>query len=119
MSEEIRFSKIDDAIQRLAVVSADLSKMLAVHEQRLGTQEKTSDSLINSIERRRSEVDQRFRDLHNDIQTELKSMKENNARQHNEQNTKIETLQRYIWMAIGIVTTISLAFPFIVNKIFN
>jgi len=119
MSEELRFSKIDDAIQRLAIVSADLSKMLAVHEQRIGTQEKTSDGLIVSIEKRRSEVDQRFRDLQMDMQNEFKTMRESNARQHNEQNAKIESLQRYIWIGIGVISAISLAAPLIMNKILN
>ena len=63
MDEESRFYKIDDAIQRLATVSADLSKMLAVHEQRLDTQEKAADTLSASLEKRRDEVDAKFKDL--------------------------------------------------------
>lgn len=119
MSDELRFSKIDEAIQRLAIVSADLSKMLAVHDQRLGQQEKTSDSLISSIERRRSEVDERFRDLQQSIKEELRDMRANSTKQHEEQNEKIDTVQRYIWMGMGGVFLASWIIPILINKLFH
>lgn len=116
MAEDLRFAKIDDAIQRLAVVSADLSKMLAVHELRLDTQEKASDTLIASMERRREEVDSRFRDFQHDIYDQLKIMRENTGNQHSDQNTKIEALQRFIWMATGVIAVVSWALPVIISK---
>ena len=119
MTDELRFAKIDEAIQRLAVVSADLSKMLAVHDQRIGQQEKASDNLITSIERRRSEVDERFKDLQQSIKEELRDMRANSTKQHEEQNEKIEGIQRYIWMAMGVVFFASWAIPFLINKIFH
>ena len=37
----LRIDKVDDAISKLAGVSADIAKMLAVQEQRIIQQEKT------------------------------------------------------------------------------
>ena len=119
MVEDLRFAKIDDAIQRLAVVSADLSKMLAVHELRLDTQEKASDSLIASIEKRREEIDARFRDFQHDIYDQLKTIKDNSTIQHSEQNKKIEGLQKYIWMFMGIISFVSFILPTIITKFFR
>lgn len=119
MVEDPRFSKIDEAIQRLASVSADLSKMLAVQEQRIGTQEKTSDSIIAMFEKRRAEIDVRFREIHSDVQEELRALKQNSTKQHEDQNEKIEAIQKYIWMAMGVVFVASWIIPIIVNKLFH
>lgn len=114
--EDARFAKIDEAIQRLAGVAADVSKMLAVHEQKISYQEKTIDNLIASFEKRRGEIDERFKDMHDDLRTELQVNRLNSKAQHDEQNVKIEALQKYIWMAMGVVSIASWLIPIIVNK---
>lgn len=114
--EDSRFAKIDEAIQRLASVAADVSRMLAVHEQKISYQEKTIDNLIASFEKRRDEIDERFKDMHDDLRTELQVNRVNSKTQHDEQNVKIEALQKYIWMAMGVVSVASWVIPIIVNK---
>lgn len=114
--EQSRFEKIDEAIQRLASVAADVSRMLAVHEQKISYQEKTIDNLIASMEKRRGEVDERFKDMHDDLRMELQVSRGNSKAQHDEQNVKIEALQKYIWMAMGVVSVASWVIPIIVNK---
>lgn len=114
--EDARLEKIDEAIQRLASVAADVSKMLAVHDQRIGYQEKTIDGLISSFEKRRGEIDARFKDMHDDLRAELQTNRESSKKQHDEQNVKIEALQKYIWMAMGVVSIASWLIPIIVNK---
>lgn len=118
MIEDIHFSiaKIEEAIQRLASVSADLSKMIAVHEQRIGTQEKIADSIIASFEKRREEIDNRLKEMQIGLRDELKSVRENSTANHQDQNSKIEALQKYIWMAMGAVLIMSWAAPIIINK---
>ena len=117
--EDIRFAKIDEAIQRLAGVAADVSKMLAVHEQKINYQEKTIDSLISNFEKRRAEIDARFKEMHDDIRSELCTSRENSKVQHNEQNQKIESIQKYIWMAMGAVSFLSWLLPLALNKFFH
>lgn len=117
--EDSRFSKIDEAIQRLAGVAADVSKMLAVHEQKINYQEKTIDNLIASFEKRRAEIDERFKDMHDDLRSEVQTSRNNSKIQHDEQNTKIESLQKYIWMAMGVVSVASWLIPILVSKFFH
>jgi t-SNARE complex subunit (syntaxin) len=87
---EIRFSKVDEAIQRLASVAADLSKLLAVQEQRIAYQEKASDNINNSLEKMKDDFDQRF----NHLQESLKKETEEN-------NKKFIRLEKILWMACG------------------
>jgi cell fate regulator YaaT (PSP1 superfamily) len=70
MSDEARFSKIDDAIQRLASVSADLSKMLAVHEHRLSQQEKSTDQISFLIEKRREDLESKLKEVYETMRIE-------------------------------------------------
>ena len=105
---EIRFSKIDDAIQRLAQVSADLSKMMAVQDQRLIQQEKGADLLAKLVENRRIEVEDKIDLVYNSFRTEdrqildeLKGMKEAVNKQHDEQNERINKIEKLIWMVSG------------------
>ena len=114
--EDLRFTKIDEAIQRLAGVAADVSKMLAVHEQKINYHEKSIDNIIASVEKRREEIDNRFKEIHDDLRTELQTNRINSKAQHDEQNIKIEALQKYIWMAMGVVSVASWVIPIIVNK---
>lgn len=114
--EESRFTKIDEAIQRLAGVAADVSKMLAVHEQKITYQEKTIDNLIASFEKRRNEIDERFKDMHDDLRDELRINRDNSKLQHDEQNVKIGALQKYIWMSMGVVSFASWLIPIIISK---
>ena len=43
--DEIRFNKLEEVISKMSDVASDMSKMLAVHEQRIQQQEKLSDSI--------------------------------------------------------------------------
>ena len=105
---EIRFSKIDDAIQRLAHVSADLSKMLAVHEQRLSQYEKESDLIAKLIENRRIEMEKKLDEVYNSFRNEdrsileeLKKSHETSTKQHEDHNNKISRIEKLIWMVSG------------------
>lgn len=117
MAEE-RFDKIDDAIQRLAVVASDLSKMLAVHDHRISHQEKTSDNIVASMEKRRAEIDNVLKDVYNTIRSEVNTIRDASSKQHSEQNEKIETLQKTIYKAMGAATVISILAPFFLKKFF-
>ena len=116
---EGRIDKIDDAIQRLAVVAGDLSKMLAVHEHRIAYQEKTSENIVTSMEKRRSEVDSILKDIYSTIRSEIDSLRDTANEQHREQNSKIESIQRTMWMAVGAATVASWAIPIVLKLIFN
>lgn len=117
MAEE-RLDKIDDAIQRLAVVASDLSKMLAVHEHRIGQQEKTSENIVASMERRRAEIDAVLKDVYDTIRSEVNTLRDTSSKQHTEQNAKIDEIQKTIYKAMGAITVISFLAPYVLKKFF-
>lgn len=49
--------KIDNAIQKLSEVNSNVSKMLAVHEERITKQEETDSVLFAKIDKLRDKVD--------------------------------------------------------------
>jgi hypothetical protein len=100
--------RIETAIEKLTVVSADLKAMLAVHEQRISQQEKDSDELHNVVEKRREELDNKLKDVYdtmrqqdNIVCEEIKKLRIESTEQHNILSDKINQLEKFIWMAIG------------------
>jgi Skp family chaperone for outer membrane proteins len=121
MSESLepRFSKIDDAIQRLASVASDLSKMLAVHEHRITQQEKESDSILKMLEDHRKEYEVELEKIYNKYEVELEkiynkiddkdnkfiskieeSVSKSNTK-INETIKRIESLEKLVWIVSG------------------
>lgn len=82
--------KIDDAIEKLSEVNSNVTKMLAVHEQRITKQEETDNILFSKIDKLRDKVDR-------DYDTIV---------------TRVQTIEKRVWMAIGAIACIS----FILNN---
>jgi hypothetical protein len=93
VSDEIRFSKIDDAIQRLASVSADLSKMLAVHELRLTQQERSTDQINFVIEKRREDLELRLKEVYETMKEEDGAILQEIKKSRDASNTHYERLE--------------------------
>ena len=60
-------NKIDTAIDKLTEVSSSIKQMLAVHEEKLATSEKTDEILFQKVRERGEELDIIYRDLQRDI----------------------------------------------------
>lgn len=106
--DEARFNKLEEAITKMSDVASDMSKMLAVHEQRLNQQEKLSDSIGSKLEKRNDEVDKKFDQVYDAIKagddaiiTEMKKIAEIRAGQLSELNEKISKLEKWRWMVVG------------------
>ena len=134
MTEDIsliqqRQDRIEDAIARLTEISANLNKMVAVHNEKLTYQERQINLLEESMERRREEADLKLRDVYNTIRSEdnnivasINALREENARQHNELRTKVNSIEKTIWMYMGAFTVIAflLAYgPNIIRVVIN
>ena len=98
------FSKIDDAISKLSDVNANITKMLAVHEERIEQGNKSDDSIIKMIE----------------------NFKYENSREHQEAiarinifEKKVEDISRFKWMASGILAVIIFIAPIATNYVTN
>jgi len=123
-TDDQRFDKIEEAISKLSSVAADVSKMLAVHDQRLIQQEKLSDNISTQLEKRKEEVDKKFDLVYETIKSgdesikdEIKKLVENRDRQMDESNKKISKLERWQWMVIGGSATIGYLIHLGINAI--
>ena len=77
--------KIDDAIEKLSEVNSNVTKMLAVHEQRISKQEETDSILFTKIDKLRDKVDRDYDAL----------------------VSRVQTIEKRVWMAIGAIACIS------------
>jgi predicted RNase H-like nuclease (RuvC/YqgF family) len=109
------FARLDVTIEKLSEVSSNLTRMIAVHENRLEKQEE-ADKHLNSmiellfakVEERRREVDtikddfrKEISHLHNDIMGEMKEIKACTTNYHNELNNRVTAIERWKWMMMG------------------
>lgn len=114
MAEDRRLDRIEQTLEKLADVQIDLTKMLAVHEQRIQSSEKHVSSIEEIIERRREESDIKLRDVYETMRSEDKNiiaeihkLREESTKQHQILTNKITSLEKYIWMYIGGFTVIT------------
>lgn len=105
---EKRQNRIEDAIERLTEISADLNKMLAVHDQRLTQQERTVGIMEETVERRREEIERKVEAIYAAIKNvsdkcaaDLETFKKEQKEPFTAVNTKVDSLQKIIWTYLG------------------
>ena len=77
--------KLDATIEKLSEVNTTVSRMLAVHEERLSKQEEIDSVLFAKIDELRDKMD----------------------RDHNDVLSRLQGLEKKVWIGIGIVAAIS------------
>jgi len=77
--------KIDDAIEKLSEVNSNVSRMLAVHEQRITKQEEIDNVLLTKIDKLRDKVDRDYDGI----------------------VSRVQAIEKRVWMAIGALACIS------------
>ena len=77
--------KIDNAIQKLSEVNSNVSKMLAVHEERITKQEETDSILFAKIDKLRDKVDSDY----------------------NSVVSRVQVIEKRVWMAIGAIACLT------------
>jgi hypothetical protein len=98
---ETKQSKLEDAISKLTDISADLNKMIAVHELRLTHQEKITDSLEIILEKRRDEFDEREEKIYETIEVEDKRISEKVDQSFEKLSKKLSDLEKMMWVYGG------------------
>lgn len=105
---ERRQDRLEDAIERLTEISADLNKMLAVQEQKLSQQEKSVHLLAEIMEKRREEYDKKIQNVYdvmsredNKVLGELEEMRKEQKEQHKNLSEKMTALEKIIWTYLG------------------
>jgi archaellum component FlaC len=101
-------NKINSLLEQLVAISTDLKAMLAVHDERLNQQEKQTENLGSTVEKRREELDTKLKDVYdtmreqdNNILTEISKLRQESSEAHKDLNNRISQLEKYIWLAIG------------------
>ena len=84
-SHEQMMLRIDTAIEKLSEVNSKVSKMLAVHEEKIGSNEKTDNILFSKIDQLSHKMDS----------------------DHNVVLSKIQDLEKKVWIGIGVVSCVT------------
>lgn len=90
---EQMLTKIEDAIRAISETSQGISKMLAIHEERIEVSNKTDDSILAKLK----DVEDKNNTEHNKVMLKIEGLQ-----------TKIEDLTKFRWMAVGIVGFIAM-----------
>ena len=77
--------KIDNAIEKLSEVNSNVSKMLAVHEEKITKQEETDNILFAKIDKLRDKVDIDYDRI----------------------VSRVQTIEKRVWMAIGALACLT------------
>ena len=70
------FGKLDLTIDRMADISNDISQVLAVHEQKITSNQEDTEDLFHLVEKRRIEMDENLKDIHSRITTNGKETRQ-------------------------------------------
>lgn len=92
-----RQDRLEDAIEKLTDISADINKMLAVQELRINQQEKSVNDISKSIEDRRKEHEEKIGEVYDQIRDETNKLHDRIS----SIKSKQEEMQRMIWMYMG------------------
>lgn len=103
---EYKQNKLEDAITKLTEISADLNKMVAVHELRLTQQEKITDSIEIILEKRRDEFEARTKELYDKLKEEDKIISEEVNDSFEKLSKKISDMERMMWLYMGGISAV-------------
>ena len=118
--------RLDNAIIKITDVSSSINKMLAVHEEKISTQEDAVKDTNFVVEGRRQEFNEDIKNIHSRItrnneeiiakmnEQALKRTEELNSLK-NEMMIKVGTLEKWRWMIIGA----SIVIGFALHKMMN
>ena len=81
---ETLVSRLDSAIEKIAEVNSNVSRMLAVHEQRISKQEEIDEVLFDKIDKLRDKMDS----------------------DHDSVTQRLSLLERKLWIGIGALGAI-------------
>jgi len=95
--------RLDIAIEKLTEVSNSIHCMIAVHDEKITTQEEAIAAAEESIETRRIELSEKIDDLHSRITTNTKEIMTAAAVQHKQHTEEIHRLRNDINDRVGIL----------------
>jgi gas vesicle protein len=94
-SYELMLKKIDEAIQIMGKTSQNISKMLAVHEEKIEQCGKSDNMIVNMIH----ELKEENREQHEAVADRMKTLE-----------SKVEEIAKFRWIIVGSVVILSFVF---------
>jgi ElaB/YqjD/DUF883 family membrane-anchored ribosome-binding protein len=119
-------TKLDNAIEKLTNLGNDITKMLALHEQRLNRLEQIDNEIHGLVEKRRVELqtdivslegklassikeissditstEDRIMGAIKDVKTDIKEDRDESVKTHGDLVKRVEALEKWRWMMVG------------------
>lgn len=105
-SYEVMMKKIDEAIQIMGTTSQNISKMLAVHEEKLDNSTKNDEVIFNRI---RSMEDKNTEE-HGRVLERFESLEEKIDKRIESVDKKVDDITKFRWLVVGALVIVSFAF---------
>ena len=107
--------RLDNAISKISDVSNSINRMLAVHEEKLSSQEEAIINAENLVEARRMEFNKEIKELHDRITKKSKEQLDALNYLKSELSGRVAVLDKFRWVLIGG----SIVIGFIIHKLMN
>ena len=107
--------RLDNAISKISDVSNSINRMLAVHEEKLSSQEEAIINAENLVEARRMEFNKEIKELHDRITKNSKEQLDAINNLKSELSGRVAVLDKFRWVLIGG----SIVIGFVIHKLMN
>ena len=107
--------RLDNAISKISDLSNSINRMLAVHEEKLSSQEEAIINAENLVEARRMEFNKEIKELHDRITKNSKEQLDAINNLKSELSGRVAVLDKFRWVLIGG----SIVIGFIIHKLMN
>jgi chromosome segregation ATPase len=104
-SYEVMMKKIDEAIQIMGKTSQNISKMLAVHEEKLENNNKSDELIIDRIKT----IEVKNTEEHNKVIERFESLEEKIDDRIESLDKKVDEVTKFRWLLAGALVIISFA----------
>lgn len=123
-------TKLDTTIEKVQELTSAMTKMLALHEERIEKQEQRDSEILRMLEQRRTETESGMKELHSRITTtdretrselakveerveetvagaisevlsEVKNLRQQQDEHHKIMNERLSTVEKKIWVFVG------------------
>jgi hypothetical protein len=105
-SYEVMMNKIDEAIQIMGKTSQSISKMLAVHEEKLENSGKNDDLIIDRIKT----IEVKNTEEHGRVIERFESLEEKIDERIINLDKKVDDVVKFRWLVVGALVIISFVF---------
>ena len=107
--------RLDNAISKISDGSNSINRMLAVHEEKLSSQEEAIINAENLVEARRMEFNKEIKELHDRITKNSKEQLDAINNLKSELSGRVAVLDKFRWVLIGG----SIVIGFVIHKLMN